>query len=167
MDAVSVSVASGVRSKHADLRHALKVGLFFGGFQAGMPLIGWAVGSLFSGIIDQYSNWVGFVLLTIIGLKMIQESFGDAEDNGKNLLNTKTLIALSVATSIDALIVGVTLHLIDVPLLIAVAVIGIVTFILSALGFLFGKKLGTFFQGKIEIVGGIALIAIGVKLLFS
>lgn len=167
LDAVSVSVASGVKTKHAEFRDAIKIAAFFGVFQAGMPLLGWAVGELFSGVISGYSNWIAFVLLTLVGLKMIHEAFEDTEDHQKNLLNTKILIALAVATSIDALVVGITLSFIDVPLLLSVVIIGIVTFILSLLGFLFGKKLGTFFQGKVEILGGVALIALGIKMLLS
>lgn len=167
LDAVSVSVASGVKAKHATIRDALKIAFFFGVFQAVMPLIGWGIGTLFEDIIASYSNWIAFILLTLVGFNMIHDALKNEEEHQKNILNTKILLALAVATSIDALVVGVTLDLIDVPLLLSVGIIGVVTFILSFLGFLFGKKLGTFFQGKVEVIGGVALIAIGVKMLLS
>lgn len=168
LDALSVSVAGGIKMQKARTNDALKIAAFFGVFQGGMPLLGWLIGRSFSGVITEYSNWVAFVLLTAIGLKMIQEALKDtSEKESINILSNKTLFALAVATSIDALIVGITLAYIDLPLLASSLVIGIVTFILSFLGFIFGKKLGTFFEGKVEIIGGLALIAIGVKLLLT
>lgn len=166
LDSFTVSIAGGIKSQGARLKDLVKVGLYFGGFQAFMPLIGWLMGNSLRDWLTNYSGWVAFILLSIIGLKMIKESLSENEDNAqKDLLKTKTLIMMAIATSIDALVVGVTLNLIDLPLLVSVSVIGIVTFILSALGFQFGKRLGSFFRGKIEIIGGLALIAIGLKLL--
>lgn len=168
LDAFSVSVAGGIKTQKATTHDALKVAAFFGVFQGVMPLIGWMIGQGFSSVIADYSNWVAFILLSLIGLKMIQEAFKDvSEKESINILSTKTLIALSVATSIDALIVGFTLAYVDLPLLVSALVIGVVTFVLCVAGFLFGKRLGSFFEGKVEIIGGIALIGIGIKLLLT
>jgi putative Mn2+ efflux pump MntP len=168
LDALSVSVAGGVKARHALIKDAVKVGLFFGGFQAAMPLIGWLIGAAVHDTIVAYSGWIAFILLSLIGLKMIKDSFGDEEERErKDILSTPTLLILAIATSIDALVVGVTLNLINLPLYLSIIVIGAVTFALSFLGFLFGKKLGSFFEGKVEIIGGIALIGIGIKLLVA
>ena len=169
LDALSVSVAGGLKARHATAKDALKVAWFFGGFQAVMPLIGWVIGGAFKHLIIGVSGWIAFILLTLIGLKMIKEALGpdDPEAKPKDMLGTKTLTMLAIATSIDALVVGVTLNLVNLPLVLSVVIIGVVTFALSLGGFMFGKKLGSFFQGKIEIFGGLALIGIGIKLLLA
>lgn len=168
LDSFSVSVANGIKHKHPSIKDAFKVALFFGGFQAFMPLIGWFIGSSLQGFISSFTPWVAFILLSIIGGKMIHESFQKSDEKEKiNLLNNKTLLMLSIATSIDALAVGVTLGLIQLPLIISVSVIGIVTFLLCLMGFLLGKKLGSFFEGKVEIIGGIVLVLIGTKILIE
>ena len=167
LDALAVSIAGGVKARKAVLRDALKVGLFFGGFQAGMPLLGYLLGNAFKGAVDSASGWIAFVLLALIGLNMIRNALSarDDDEDAKDMLKTRTLLALAVATSIDALVVGVTLSLAGLPLLVSIIVIGIVTFVISIAGFLFGKRLGNLFGEKVEILGGIALIAIGIKLL--
>lgn len=171
LDALAVSIAGGVKARKAVLRDALKVGLFFGGFQAGMPLLGYLLGNAFKDLVDSASGWIAFVLLALIGLNMIRlaVSAKDEDDDAAagDMLRTRTLLALAVATSIDALVVGVTLSLAGLPLLVSIVVIGIVTFVISIAGFLFGKRLGTVFGEKVEILGGVALIAIGIKLLVS
>ncbi|MDB5186378.1 MAG: hypothetical protein JWL85_901 [Candidatus Saccharibacteria bacterium] len=168
LDSLSVSVAGGIKARSARIRDAVKVGLFFGGFQAAMPVIGWLIGAGLHNEIVGYSGWIAFILLSILGLKMIKEAFGDTEEKERqNILEYKTLTLMAIATSIDALVVGVTLNLINLPLYLSVLIIGIVAFVLSALGFLFGKKLGTFFEGKVEIIGGVALILIGLKILLT
>lgn len=168
LDAVSVSVSSGIRSQKAKVLQAFKLASFFGIFQAGMPIIGWYLGEILQNLIASYAHWIAFVLLFLIGIKMIKESFDDTSEKEKlRIFELKTLLLLSIATSIDALIVGITLAVIEIPLLISVSIIGIVTFVLCFLGFLFGKKLGSFFEGKIEIVGGLALIGIGLKILLE
>lgn len=167
LDAFSVSVAGGIKAQHARFNDALKVAAFMGIFQGAMPLLGWAIGAVFRDYVTDYSNWIAFILLTLLGLKMIYEAFQNEDGKSTNILATKTLIILSIATSIDALVVGVTLSLIGLPLLLSALIIGIVTFMLCLAGFLFGKRLGSFFEGKVEIIGGIALIAIGIKLLLS
>jgi len=167
LDALAVSIAGGVKARKALLRDALKVGLFFGGFQAGMPLLGYLAGNAFKDAVDSASGWIAFVLLAAIGLNMIRNAVtGDDDDEAPaDMLRTRTLLALAVATSIDALVVGVTLSLAGLPLLVSIVLIGVVTFLISIAGFLFGKRLGTAFGERIEIVGGLALIAIGLKLL--
>jgi putative Mn2+ efflux pump MntP len=147
--------------------HAVKVAAFFGLFQAGMPLIGWALGAVFKEYIMAFDHWIAFGLLTIIGIKMIRESLTNDPADKKNILDNSNLIALSIATSIDALIVGVTLGIFATPLLLSIAIIGLVTFVLCFFGFLFGKKLGTRFGKRIEILGGIIVILIGLKILLE
>jgi putative Mn2+ efflux pump MntP len=168
LDALAVSIAGGVKARRAVLRDALKVGLFFGGFQAGMPLLGYLLGNAFKGAVDSASGWIAFILLLLIGLNMIRNAVTSKDEDNEpagDMLRTRTLLALAVATSIDALVVGVTLSLAGLPLLVSIVVIGVVTFVISIAGFLFGKRLGTVFGEKVEILGGIALIAIGIKLL--
>lgn len=166
LDSVSVSVASGLKIKQPKIQQALKIALFFGAFQAIMPIIGWFIGANIDSAIVKYDHWIAFALLSLIGVKMVYESFDHTEEKERtNLLNNRTLIALSIATSIDALIIGVTLGLINVPLLFSAFIIGIVTFVFCFFGFLLGKKLGSFFESRVEIIGGIALIALGIKIL--
>jgi putative Mn2+ efflux pump MntP len=167
MDALSVSIAGGIESKKAQVKDAIKVAAFFGLFQAGMPLIGWYIGEVLSTVVAATAHWIAFILLTVIGVKMIKESFNHDEHESKNILGTKTLIILSIATSIDALVVGITLGLFNIPLLLSITIIGIVTFIFCFFGYLFGNRLGKIFGKRIEIVGGITLIAIGFKILIE
>lgn len=168
LDALSVSVAGGIQTKKAKLKDALKVATYFGGFQAGMPLIGWVIGVKLQSFISSFDHWIAFILLAGIGLKMIKDAMQAKDENEKmQILNNRVLFLLAIATSIDALIVGITLGFIKIPLLLSVACIGLITFILSLFGFLFGKKLGSFFEGKIEMIGGLALIGIGLKILLE
>jgi putative Mn2+ efflux pump MntP len=167
MDAVSVSIAGGMKSQKAKIIHALKVAAFFGIFQAVMPVFGWLIGEATKGFISGIDHWVAFILLGIIGIKMIWEALNDSKMEKGNIFDTKTLLILSVATSIDALIVGITLNLLKTPFLISIAMIGTITFVLSFLGFLFGKQLGIFFGKKVGALGGIALILIGLKILIE
>ena len=133
-----------------------------------MPLLGYLLGNAFKGAVDSASGWIAFILLLLIGLNMIRNAVTSKDEDNEpagDMLRTRTLLALAVATSIDALVVGVTLSLAGLPLLVSIVVIGVVTFVISIAGFLFGKRLGTVFGEKVEILGGIALIAIGIKLL--
>jgi putative Mn2+ efflux pump MntP len=166
MDAFAVSIASGSAYRQLKLRHSLQIAIFFGGFQAFMPLIGSLAGLTLKKYIENYDHWIAFLLLSAVGAKMIYESFkiGSAE-KFFDPSNIFVLLALSVATSIDALAVGVTLSLITSSIIMAVFIIGIVTFALSYLGVFIGKKFGHFFENKIEAFGGLVLIAIGVKIL--
>jgi putative Mn2+ efflux pump MntP len=168
MDAFAVSIASGAMYKQLKIRQTLRIAVFFGGFQAFMPLIGALAGLSFREYISDYDHWVAFALLVAVGGKMIYESFKikSAEDI-RDPSNIFILLALSIATSIDALAIGVTLSLVAGSIAFAVIVIGLVTFTLSYIGVLIGKKIGHFFENKIEAVGGLVLIALGCKILFE
>ncbi len=170
MDAFAVAVTSGIIINKVKLKNALKIGFFFGFFQALMPLIGWGAGIGFHHYIEKFDHWIAFILLVIIGGKMIYESFkGDEgeEDKNKNPLQLKVLLFLAVATSIDALAVGISFAFLEIPIFSSIIIIGMVTFIFSFLGVLIGKSSGQFLRGKAEIVGGVVLTFIGVKILFD
>jgi len=166
-DAFGVSIAGGMRSQTAKITGAIKVGSFFGIFQAIMPALGWLIGESLKAFITAIDHWIAFVLLGAIGLKIIHEALSNPLKEKKDILNTKTLFLLSIATSIDAFIVGITLNLLEIPFLASIIIIGIVTFVLSSLGFLFGKRLGILFGKEVEILGGIALIFIGLQILLK
>jgi len=167
MDSFSVSIAAGITAKKARLFYALKVAVFFGFFQAFMPLIGWMVGGFARNIITNIDHWIAFFLLSGIGAKMISQSFKEKEKGVINFLDNKTLLMLAVATSIDALVVGISFEFIKTPVLTSIIIIGVVTLVLCIFGFLFGGKLGSFVKKRIEILGGLALIGIGLKILLE
>lgn len=169
MDAFSVSVSDGILLGKIKLKNAVKISLFFGFFQFLMPVLGYLAGTTFSGIIEAYDHWVAFALLGIIGAKMLFEAFGekDEEKENANPLGFKTLLILAVATSIDALAVGVTFATINSPVIFSSAVIGIVTFFISLSGVYLGSKCGDIFGNKAEIAGGVILILIGTKILIE
>ena len=168
MDAFAVSIVSGSVYQQLHVRHALRMAVFFGGFQAVMPLIGSLVGMSVRDYIADYDHWVAFGLLAAVGGKMIYESF-KIKSAVKNLdpSNVLVLLVLSLATSIDALAIGITLSLIVSSIAIAVIIIGLVTFALSYLGVCIGKKFGHFFENKIKVFGGLVLVGIGLKILFG
>jgi putative Mn2+ efflux pump MntP len=168
MDAFAVSIVSGSLYKQLKIRHALRMAIFFGGFQAFMPLVGSLAGLSIKDYIADYDHWIAFGLLGVVGGKMIYESFKiEAAEKNLNPSNILILLALSVATSIDALAIGITLSLIVSSIAITVVVIGLVTFMLSYLGVFIGKRFGHFFEGKIEAIGGFILICLGVKILIE
>jgi putative Mn2+ efflux pump MntP len=168
MDAFAVSIASGTAYRQLKVRHALRIALFFGGFQALMPLIGALAGLSVKNYIAEYDHWIAFVILTAVGGKMIYESFKITQaEKSNNPTDILVLLALSVATSIDALAIGVTLSLVAASIITAVLVIGLVTFALSYAGVMIGKKFGHIFESKIEAVGGLVLIILGVKILLE
>lgn len=168
MDAFAVSIVSGSVYQQLHVRHALRMAVFFGGFQAIMPLIGSLAGMSVKDYIADYDHWVAFGLLAAVGGKMIYESF-KIESAEKNFdpSNVLVLLVLALATSIDALAIGVTLSLIVSSITVAVIIIGLVTFVLSYLGVFIGKKIGHFFENKIEAFGGLILIGLGIKILFE
>ena len=168
MDTFAVSIASGTVSKQIKVSHALRMALFFGGFQLVMPLIGSFMGLALKKYIEGYDHWVAFGLLAAVGGKMIYESFKikPAGDN-PNLSNIFILLILSIATSIDALAVGITLSLITSSIVTAAIIIGLITFALSYFGVFVGQKLGHFFENKIEAIGGLVLIGIGIKIVLE
>ena len=168
MDAFAVSIVSGSLYKQLKVRHALRMAVFFGGFQSFMPLVGSLAGLSIREYIADYDHWVAFGLLGTVGWKMIYESFKiESAEKNLNPSNILVLLALAVATSIDALAIGITLSLIVSSIAIAVIIIGFVTFVLSFLGVFIGKRFGHFFEGKIEAVGGFILICLGVKILIE
>lgn len=168
MDAFAVSIVTGSVYKQLHIRHALRMALFFGGFQSLMPLVGSLAGLGLRDHIAAYDHWIAFGLLAFIGGKMIYEAFRIEEAEKKlDPSNLLILLTLSVATSIDALAVGFTLSLLVSSLALAVAVIGLITFGLSYAGVAIGKRFGHFFESKIEILGGLILIAIGLKILIE
>jgi putative Mn2+ efflux pump MntP len=168
MDAFVVSVVSGGAYKQLHVKHALRIALFFGGFQAFMPLIGFLAGLSVREYIADYDHWIAFGLLSAVGGKMIYESFKikSVEENF-DPSNIYVLLVLSVATSIDALAIGITLSLITSSIITAVIIIGLITFVLSYLGIFIGKKFGHFFENKIEALGGLILIGLAGKILFE
>lgn len=167
LDAFSVSIVGGMKVRGVKHLHALRVAAFFGVFQAVMPVIGWTVGEAMRSFIGGIDHWIAFGLLTVIGVKMIRESLSKDNKDRQNILDLKTLLFLSLATSIDALVVGITLNLVEIPFLLSIISIGLVTFILCFAGFLFGERLGAHFGKRVEALGGLVLIAIGIKILIS
>ena len=169
MDAFAVSVCKGISMKKMDWKKACIVGLYFGGFQALMPVIGYFLGTSFQSIITNIDHWVAFVLLGIIGGKMIQEAFqkDNDEEEYSSDVSVKTMLILSVATSIDALAVGITFAFLNVNLLLAITFIGLITCLLSVVGTKIGNRFGDKYKGKAEFIGGIILILIGFKILFE
>jgi putative Mn2+ efflux pump MntP len=168
MDAFAVSIASGAAYRQLHIKHTLRIAVFFGGFQAFMPLLGALAGLSFKDYIEDYDHWIAFAILAVIGGKMIYESFKITEaEKNYSPTNILVLLTLSVATSIDALAVGITLSIVVSSVTIAVIVIGLVTFMFSYIGVLLGKKLGHFFENKIEAIGGLVLIGLGIKILIQ
>jgi putative Mn2+ efflux pump MntP len=168
MDAFAVSIVMGSLHKDLRVRHALRMALFFGGFQTFMPVLGFFAGLSLKEYITAFDHWVAFGLLSLVGGKMIYESFRlEAAEKNRDPSDLPTLLALSLATSIDALAVGVTFSLLEISLALAVGIIGAVTFGLSWLGVSLGKRFGHLLGSKAEIFGGLILIAIGVRILLS
>jgi manganese efflux pump family protein len=168
MDAFAVSVVTGSVYKELKIKHALRMALFFGAFQAIMPIIGSLAGLSLKQHIAAYDHWIAFGLLGFVGGKMILEAF-EIKSTEKNLdpSNLLILLTLSVATSIDALAVGFTLSLLVKSLVFAVSAIGLITFGLSYVGVFVGKRFGHFFEAKIEVLGGLILLVIGTKILIT
>lgn len=164
MDAFTVAVTSGIIIKNDIKRNAFRVGLYFGLFQAIMPLIGWFIGLQFKEYITMIDHWIAFGLLGFLGLKMIYESFKEEESKDFNPSDNKTLIILAIATSIDALIVGITFAFMEISIVTAVTIIGVITFILSYAGVYIGRYFGQLLNRKAELLGGIILIIIGIKI---
>lgn len=167
MDAFAVAICKGMSMKKMDWKKAFIIGLYFGGFQAIMPVIGYFLGSTFENIITNFDHWVAFLLLTIIGGNMIKDSFSKESDSFCDDVNFKTMIVLAIATSIDALAVGITFAFLKVNLILAISLIGIITFILSIIGTKVGNRFGDKYENKAEFIGGIILILLGLKILLE
>ena len=167
MDAFAVSICKGLSVPKLQAKHCLICGVYFGGFQALMPLLGWLLGIRFQSLITNIDHWIAFVLLAVIGANMIKESFSKEEECPDASFGFKTMLTLAVATSIDALAVGVTFAFLDVSIVPAVLLIGATTFVCSAVGVKIGNVFGNRFQSKAEFLGGLVLIAIGLKILIE
>lgn len=168
MDAFAVSVCKGLSMKKMDIKKALIIGLYFGGFQGGMPLLGYLLGVGFQEKIQAVDHWIAFGLLVFIGINMIKEALSkDEEDECNDKVDFKTMIVLAIATSIDALAIGVTFAFLKVNIMLAVSLIGIITFIISMLGVKIGNVFGDKYEKKAEIAGGVILIILGTKILLE
>lgn len=167
MDAFAVSVCKGLAMPKCTFKKAAIVGLWFGGFQALMPVIGYILGAQFQEAIASIDHWIAFVLLALIGGNMIHEALDNDEEEADASLDVKTMFLLAVATSIDALAIGITFAFLKVNIIPAVCFIGIVTFIISFAGVKIGNVFGARYKNKAEIVGGIILILLGLKILLE
>ena len=168
MDAFAVSVANGFSIENCRMRHALQIALFFGAFQGLMPLAGWAAGHEVRRLVMDYQHWVAFGLLGFIGGKMIYESTViDRVERSCRTLGIGTLVGLSIATSIDALAVGVTFAFLGAEVFVPTAIIGLVTFAVSYAGVFIGRRFGGIFGRKLEVAGGLILIGIGLRILIQ
>lgn len=179
MDAMAVAAARGLASPEVRAGQIARIALLFGGFQALMPLLGWAVGTAFGDLVRAWDHWIAFVLLGALGLKMLWEARGTASDDEAQPAETgradaradpfavKVLVVLAIATSIDALAAGVTLPMFETPMLVSIATIGVTTAVLSAIGVLVGRRFGALLGKRLEIVGGLALVGLGTKILLE
>lgn len=173
MDAMAISLCKGLNMKKLNIKQAAIIALFFGSFQALMPLIGYFCGKFFEQYINKFDHWVAFVLLSVIGIKMIIDVLKPDDTPscdccaGSQRLDIKEVFILAIATSIDALAVGISLAFVDVNIFASVILIGIVTFVLSLLGVIIGNKFGTKYKDKAALAGGIVLVLIGIKILLE
>ena len=167
MDAFAVSICKGLSMKKLNWKNTIIIALYFGIFQAIMPVLGYALGTAFSDFVQSIDHWIAFVLLSIIGINMIRESTRKEEEGINDKIDFKTMLILAIATSIDALAVGITFAFFEVNLFLAITIIGIITFGLSILGVLIGNKFESKFENKAELAGGIILILIGLKILLE
>ncbi len=171
MDAFAVSICKGLAMRKVNKKQALVIGLFFGGFQALMPFIGWALGMQFQSYITNIDHWIAFVLLVFIGGKMIVEAVKPEEEEAVEVLDPpldiKQMFLLAIATSIDALAVGVTFAFLDYPIVEAISIIGVTTFVISIGGVYVGNFFGSRYKNKAELAGGLILVLLGVKILLE
>ena len=165
MDAFAVSASNGVLIRPFRVSDALKLALFFGGFQALMPILGWFGGRIVQGFVSAYAPRIAFGLLAFLGVKMIYEAFYGSSDRKVHALNYRMLFVLAIATSIDALAVGISFAILNNPILETAAVVGCVTFLMSFCGAILGYRIGHFFGNEVEILGGLILIGLGIKIL--
>ena len=168
MDAFAVAVCKGLSVGKTKVRHYIITGLWFGGFQALMPFLGYLLGTTFEKYIVTFDHWIAFILLSVIGINMIKEGFSKEENETDASFSFKNMLLLAIATSIDALAVGVTFALLpDVNIFHAISLIGMTTFILSAIGIKIGSVFGMKYKSAAEITGGIILILMGTKILLE
>ena len=167
MDAFAVAICKGLSLKHFNQKHAVIIALYFGTFQALMPAIGYLLGSRFQQSIIAYDHWIAFILLVLIGGNMVKESFDHETETSSPSINFKEMLILAIATSIDALAVGVTFAFLDVQILPAISFIGCTTFIISVIGVKVGTVFGARYKSRAELTGGVILILIGLKILIE
>ena len=168
MDAFSVSLTKGFTLKKITKSQVLWSAIFFGGFQALMPVLGWLGGIQLEWLITTFAPWIAFILLLLIGSNMIRESFSnDEEEDSSDKFSFKELTLLAIATSIDAFAVGITYAVLKTDILIPIIMIGVTAFIFTIIGLYLGKKIGNYFGDKFEILGGVILILLGVKILLE
>jgi manganese efflux pump family protein len=168
MDAFAVAISSGLAMDRIRLKNALKIGFAFGLFQAGMPILGWLAGSRLRTLISELDHWIAFGLLAFIGGKMIHEALiTRCDERAVNALDNKTLLGLSIATSIDALAVGISFAFLKTAVFIPSLIIGSVTFLISTCGVMLGHRFGCYLGKRVEIAGGLVLIGIGIKILIE
>ncbi|MBQ6240267.1 MAG: manganese efflux pump [Firmicutes bacterium] len=167
MDAFAVSICKGLALQKLKVRHMLLAGLYFGVFQALMPLIGYYLGSIFSGFIEKIDHWIAFVLLLWVGIGMIREAFSQKEEQEDADFGVRTMLILAVATSIDALAVGISFAVLSVQILLAVSLIGVITFAICFAGVWIGHVFGAKLNKGAEVLGGSVLILLGLKILLE
>lgn len=167
MDACAVSICKGISMNKMNWKKACIIGLYFGSFQALMPVVGYLLGSTFKSCITNIDHWIAFILLSIIGGKMIKDSFSNDESNCNDSVTFKVMVILAIATSIDALAIGITFACLKVNILLAIILIGIISFVLSVLGTKIGNKFGDKYEDSAELVGGLILILLGLKILLE
>lgn len=167
MDAFAVSVCKGISMKKMNWKKTCIIGLYFGGFQALMPVLGYFLGSTFESVISNLDHWIAFGLLAIIGGNMIKDAFSKECDSFDDDVRFKAMIVLAIATSIDALAVGITFAFLKVNLILAISMIGVITFILAIVGTKVGNRFGDKYEKKAEFVGGVILILLGIKILLE
>lgn len=165
MDAFAVSLSSGISIKNLKPQNGAKIALYMGGFQALMPLIGWSLGIGFKDYIEKYDHWIAFVLLGFLGIKMLKESMDEDCEYVSDPLANKVLFMLAIATSIDAMAVGVSFAFLKASILSSALIIGFITFVICYIGVYLGNKFGCMYKKKAEIAGGIILVLIGFKIL--
>lgn len=167
MDAFAVSVCKGISMKKMNWKKTCIIGLYFGGFQALMPVLGYFLGSTFESVISNLDHWIAFGLLAIIGGNMIKDAFSKECDSFDDDVRFKAMIVLAIATSIDALAVGITFAFLKVNLILTISMIGVITFILAIVGTKVGNRFGDKYEKKAEFVGGVILILLGIKILLE
>lgn len=167
MDAFAVSICKGLSMKKMSWKKALVVGAYFGIFQGIMPVIGYFLGSTFESMVTQIDHWIVFVLLTLIGVNMLKEAFGKDCNNCNESVDFKTMIVLAIATSIDALAIGITFAFLQTNIVLSALVITIITFVICVIGVKIGNKFGDKYERKAETVGGLILILMGIKILLE
>ncbi len=169
IDSLAASITTGACCKRIRTGHIFKVAVFMAVFQGVMPYIGWLIGSSFKSVIEDYDHWIAFFLLFLIGFKLIYEGITASDDNCSNFnpSNNLLLIGMAIATSIDALVVGIGFGIIDINIYLAMVIIGILTFLFSSSGVIIGRKIGNKINTGIDVFGGVVLIGLGVKILLS